>query len=975
MRVQPATNPIWPPAPSVDPLATAGIQPDGSRIVARVTSVSLLAWWMVFAVTAAWGQGVIRDGFEGPRASLRDAGGDAHHEIINHARTSQEAHSGQWAEQLTVRGNNGTFVYVEHPLAPARVISELVPSIWVKADRPGVQLLVRVVLPRSIDLQTGQPRTALLRGTSYERVGVWQQLRLEGLGPLLQRHVRVMRVQFGRDVDDREAYVDRILLNVYGGPGTTTVLVDDLEVEGVVSPQAVVSPVAHTAEPAAANVTPRDLPPAWAGGRSVPKVQRSGPLLLVDGQPFFARAVEYRGESPRLLKSLGFNAVWLTRGPTQQFLQDAAAAGLWVIAPPPPRSMLEAPEPGAGAGPIDNRLDGVLAWNLGRHLAASQLDETRDWARAVQAADQRGRPMICAADSELKAYARPPIHMLLADRNVLSSSLEFADYTRWLRQRSKLTLPGTIFWATIQTQPPVQLDQQMALLSGGRIRSAPLQESQVRTMVHAALAGGVRGLCFRSHTRLDANDQQTKRRAAILQLVNMELELIERWPATGNFATTADSSDPHANGAVIDTDRSRLLLPMYTPPNSQMVMGAASGAIVNFTVPGVPEEARANELSLVSFRPLDSKRVAGGTRVLLGELERDSLIVFTQDQRLVQALHQRLNRYGRRAAELTYQIAAEDQVAVEIVDQRLAALGRRLPETRSLRIVAQNDLREYQSSAASGDLPRAFYRARHALALVRVIQRAHFENIIGGETWPLGDPWTASASTLDEHVRFAAQLESAPRGPELVPNGLCEDLNRMIDAGWKHYRHPQPNVATAVDLAPQAAHSGQGGLLLRAAAAERNNPPSAVETAPMWVTTPPVPTRQGQIVEIRAWVRMPNPLGGSVDGLMIVDNLAGEALAQRVGPSGDWQEIAIYRAAPRDGTITVTFALTGLGEAWIDDVSVRTVSLGGTANQPQAAHQPAIRQPPPQRPVIQQPPPQQAGQAPAQVSGFRQGSP
>ena len=128
----------------------------------------------------------------------------------------------------------------------------------------------------------------------------------------------------------------------------------------------------------------------------------------------------------------------------------------------------------------------------------------------------------------------------------------------------------------------------------------------------------------------------------MLELVNLELDLIDRWPATGNFATAADSSDTHATGAVIETDRSRLLLPMFTPANSQLVMGTSAAPLVNYTVRGVPEEDNAYELSLASFRPLTSKRVAGGTQVLLGELERDSLVVFTRDQLVYSGLNAKL---------------------------------------------------------------------------------------------------------------------------------------------------------------------------------------------------------------------------------------------------------------------------------------------------------------------------------------------
>ena len=44
-----------------------------------------------------------------------------------------------------------------------------------------------------------------------------------------------MRLQLGPQVDDREAYLDAVLLNVYGGSGTSNVWIDDLEVAGYVA--------------------------------------------------------------------------------------------------------------------------------------------------------------------------------------------------------------------------------------------------------------------------------------------------------------------------------------------------------------------------------------------------------------------------------------------------------------------------------------------------------------------------------------------------------------------------------------------------------------------------------------------------------------------------------------------------------------------------------------------------------------------
>ena len=68
----------------------------------------------------------------------------------------------------------------------------------------------------------------------YSSPGHWQQLRIENIPRLLTRQLRVMRSQLGTDIDGREAYIQRVLLNVYGGPGETNVWIDDLEIAGYV---------------------------------------------------------------------------------------------------------------------------------------------------------------------------------------------------------------------------------------------------------------------------------------------------------------------------------------------------------------------------------------------------------------------------------------------------------------------------------------------------------------------------------------------------------------------------------------------------------------------------------------------------------------------------------------------------------------------------------------------------------------------
>ena len=90
----------------------------------------------------------------------------------------------------------------------------------------------------------------------------------------------------------------------------------------------------------------------------------------------------------------------------------------------------------------------------------------------------------------------------------------------------------------------------------------------------------------------------------------------------------------------------------------------------------------------------------------------------------------------------------------------------------------------------------------------------------------------------------------------------------------------------------------------------------------MRIETAHVSVRRGQLVRINGWAKITQNINGSQDGLMIFDSSSGRAMAQRIQQTRGWQEFTLYRAARRDGPITVTFALTGLGEVLLDDISI-----------------------------------------------------
>ena len=86
-----------------------------------------------------------------------------------------------------------------------------------------------------------------------------------------------------------------------------------------------------------------------------------------------------------------------------------------------------------------------------------------------------------------------------------------------------------------------------------------------------------------------------------------------------------------------------------------------------------------------------------------------------------------------------------------------------------------------------------------------------------------------------------------------------------------------------------------------------------------------MPVEKGQIIEITGWVRVDEPIAGSVDGLQIVDSLGGAELSLAVDQTSGWQPFQIVRAVPEATDLRLTFALTGLGTAHVDGVMVRAL--------------------------------------------------
>src|SRR4051794_6937098 len=245
-------------------------------------------------------QQVLQHGFETRDPIWVQGPSDAAFKEVIHELTDETAHTGHRSEHIRLQVDQGNFIHYTYDVGRAPVNEELNVTLWVKANRPGVRLLCRVVLPRERDPHdAGKPLTVLVPGEDYKLVGRWQQLSLPQPVKRLREQQQLLRVQLRRDVITADAYIDRLVIDLYSGSGLTDVWTDDLEVGPVLDPRP-------------APWGGRDPVPARPGAtRRAAVVQLRGGPLVVSGQRFSLLGIRHTGTPLKTLRDAGFNTVWL----------------------------------------------------------------------------------------------------------------------------------------------------------------------------------------------------------------------------------------------------------------------------------------------------------------------------------------------------------------------------------------------------------------------------------------------------------------------------------------------------------------------------------------------------------------------------------------------------------------------------------------------------------------------------------------
>ena len=885
-------------------------------------------------------------------------------QIVSHARVESDAAEGSHAERVVLQaGRPGTFVQLDHALPPAVVIDELKLSVAFRSNRNGPKLSLRIVFPNQVDPRTsGKVVKISISGASYTGGGRWQTLECATLQKELNRQIVQLRDDLKMpDINIRDAYVDRAMIVASVDPGEVEIAIDDLHFGPLVKPQAPAeSPVASSVRQ--------------------PAVEFELDRLVVDKRPFFPRIVPHHGEDLQVLKEAGFNVVWIKDYREQAVLDELVRLNLRGMATPP-RAVsatgvtLNAQD--AGLMPFSEVTDPILFWYLGTRIPPDAKDELVSWVDQVRSADPLRRPLLADVTGSEQIFSKY-VEMLSASRHAINTSLPIKEYRDWLVKRGQMANAGSFMWTWIPTEAAAQ---NVEWRESGDKQPIIVEPEQIRLLVYAALSAGSRGVGFYKTNPFDANRPGDRERLLAISQLNLELEILEPFLATGklvsqpvpfqvttrpepvigqrdlDFRTRRDESwaklrarddqqrrqselPSELEAAVISTDfGAKLLLPVWYRKDAQYVPDQMAANDAKIIVPGGGESAAAWEVTTTGVTNLECKRVKGGLQIKLKKFNQTAAIVLTSDQSLIDGpggLRQKINTLAERSARISIELARLKLERVRGVDSELSTLGVSQRDAPQLLGLAESTIANADRALQGGDYNGARELSEHSLQYVRILQRAHWNDAVRNLSSPSASPYTSCFQTLPDHWKMVAALGRSPvkLDTNLLPYGDFEDPNSIL-VGWEHSQNALPGVKASADLY-ESPHKGKYALRLVAWPENPQAVPTVISRSPVTVTTPPVMVRSGQVVHISGWIKVPERVHGSQDGVIVYDSQSGPVGALRFEEVKEWKQFSLVREIQQSGELTITISLTGLGEVLLDDLVIvphdpkrDTIATGG----------------------------------------------
>lgn len=896
---------------------------------------------MLLAVSAPASARQFQVDFDSPETSWQVRCRSREAELDVHERRREGARRGK-SEFIRIQATvENTPLKVEHAVPAARVLDELTASVWVRSDRPGVELAIRIAIHGTKHPTTGSPLTLVVVGDKYEEAGKWQQLKCRTTDKAVSDKLRRLRANQKINIDAAEMYVDQIILGSQLDQGITEIMIDDLEFGPMIPVDFALDKPSKIQQVGGIESSDKTVP-----------VEFSLHKLRVDGKPYFPKIVPHRHERPEVLADAGFNVAWVGDIDTLTNMGQFRDRGLWLTSTPPFAKTADGQpldSDDASLLPFSSTSSSVLFWTFGARMTTDGRPRLPSWTNQVRDADRAFKRPLAADIADDERIASRHLDLVGLSRHVLNSGVSLLEYRDEIIRRRDRAWPGTFCFSWLQTEPAEELVKLKQVT-----RETPVIEpEQLRLQLYAALAAGCRGIGYWTTTPLDSDAPGARERYLMLTQLNLELALMEPWLATGSNAQlisfTVDTGvkgpdkpgpkaiaavkrrDKELHAALIRSEHGALLLPMWLEEYAQYVPPALSAQTATIIVPGGGETATAWQLTTTGrVHPLNRETVAGGLRVVIQKFDQTAAILITSDPSVIDQINPRVAAIQEQSATVMVELSQLKIERVRKVDAQLQQLGVGYAESRQLLGQAKLHTDMAEAKLKQQDYQAARHYACVAMQITRILQRAHWDQAVAKLPTPMSSPYALCFQTLPAHWQLMRRLEQQGKSNDInkLPSGDFEDLDTLIAAGWRHEQRATPDVASSAELRPQA-KQGKSAIRLSAEPTAKDPTTFQFHAPPVSVTSPAVSVHAGHLIKISGWVKAPHPFVGSIDGVMIYDSLLGKTGAIRIKNAIDWQRFELWRMAPESQSLTVTAEMHGLGELYLDDVRITSTPMVG----------------------------------------------
>lgn len=770
---------------------------------------------------------VLHDGFEGEKPVWLREEVDAPVDWLVHDRSVEAAREGTRSERFVFRAGPGSGIYASYGVPKIKVTDDLAINLHVKSDHPGMTLLARIIFPADKDPDTGKPSFVVISGSAYSTTGTWQRLSLADVPAEMERQARLLRIRTQRKVSTEGAYLERVILNLYGGPGDTAVFIDDLRIAPV-EPK-LLEYTKENNQVAAEDAAIRAQGEPRLDAR---RVVLDGGQLKRDGLGWIFSVIDAPGARSDQLIRVGFDVLSVSPSAPPEFLVEASQMG-YMLSPRISQGRLvpdDDPENAMERARKFKLPEAVAFWDVGRNLGLmpdeasndAQLGRNRSLVGLIRETAQEAitanKPFSDIISGSVagrySGYSFPQQNLLMMaiDPTGWSPGKPLADISAYFNQRRNLAVLNGVKilywgWVSARSEPAVvrQLWGNDLPPAWGYPRRLP---EQIRLDAFTLFSAGYKGWGVKG----DADLTRDAGRSALLELafLNEEFDLIESFLSTPNGEPVPIETHPpdppfipakngisgistkvlvnperKANSSIKGTSfelpqfKGRLLLIADYHPTAQWQPPQMAMNNLTVRVPGAAENSTAWLITPGEVRVLERKRAPGGIQIVIPEFDTSAIVMLSSDDAMGQWLATSITRNRAMASTMAMEQAERQYNWVVETHNRLTNAGEVAADAELWLSQSQERLLSARDAQAREDFGQAWNEARRALRPLRILMHEH---------------WSKAVKNFEEAARLNLAGASGQQGTQQLPILFTPTANPGLMA---FNTLPQANIWTS----------------------------------------------------------------------------------------------------------------------------------------------------------------------------------